>query len=58
MVPLRVVIGWTVSALLLFLSSTLLFCFALQGILQPDHCRRLQGLFWSAARPLLNLFGL
>jgi len=56
--PIRVVVGWTVSALLLFLSSALLFCFALQGILQPDHCRRLQGFFWSAARPLLDPFGL
>lgn len=56
--PIRVAIGWTVSALLLFLSSALLFCSALQGILQPHLCRTLQRFFWTAARPLLELFGL
>jgi len=56
--PLRVILGWTVSALLLFLSSALLFCFAVQGVLQPDLCHNLQRFFWAAARPLLDLFGL
>jgi len=55
MVPLRVAIGWCLSAALLFLSSTLLFCHVLRGILQPDMCRRLQSLIGWVAQPLTDL---
>ncbi len=54
---IRVIVGWCLAAALFFLSSSLIFCYALHGILQPDICRPLQGLIVWIARPLIDLFG-
>lgn len=53
----RGVLGWCLSAALLFLSSALLFCQALHGILQPEICRLLLHLVVRIAGPLMALFG-
>lgn len=53
----RAVVGWCLSAALLFLSSALLFCQALHGILQPEICRLLQHLVARMAGPLMAPFG-
>jgi len=53
----RGILGWCFSAALLFLSSALLFCQALHGILQPDICRLLQSLVARIAELLMAPFG-
>ncbi|MBI2459999.1 MAG: hypothetical protein HYV61_00440 [Candidatus Rokubacteria bacterium] len=55
--PIKIIVEWCAAAALLYLSSTLLFCGALRGLLQPTICHRLQGYVWRAARPLIDLFG-
>lgn len=55
--PVKIIVEWCVAAALLYLSSTLLFCGALRGILQPTTCHRLQGYLRAVAGPLIDLVG-
>lgn len=57
MAPLKALLEWSVAAALLFLSSTLFFCYAVRGILAPTTCHRLQGIIRQVAKPFRDLFG-